>query len=48
MKYKKEVDEQFRKLALHQNDKAFWAAIELKSRIIMPGVARDIKRSNGY
>jgi hypothetical protein len=44
MKHKKEVDKLFRKLALHENDKTFWAAIELKSRIIEPGFNRDIKK----
>jgi hypothetical protein len=38
MKHGKLVDEYRRKLALYEKDKAFWAAIEFKSRIIMPGV----------
>ena len=44
MKHKKEVDELFRKLALYKRNEAYREAIRLKTRIIMPGVERDIKR----
>ena len=43
MKHKKEVDEFYRKLALNEGNKAFWEAIELKTRIIMPGEERGEK-----
>ena len=47
MKHKKEVDEFYRKLALNEGNKAFWEAIELKTRIIMPGEERG-KKQRGH
>ena len=47
MKHKKEVDEFYRKLALNEGNKAFWEAIELKTRIIMPGKKGE-KKQGGH
>jgi len=44
MKHKKLVDEYFSNLARFEQDEAYQAYIEELTRIIEPGVQRDIKR----